>query len=126
MDNFEWNRATTERFGLHYVNFTDPDRPRTPKASARFFRHLIESNGFFQDFSAPKAPFAPVMNPKDPNNLPMEDEFYYGTFPENFVWSSATASYQVEGAWNEDGKCQILYYFLYRQYKNSIMYILSM
>ncbi|MFN8433458.1 MAG: GH1 family beta-glucosidase [Anaerolineales bacterium] len=26
------------------------------------------------------------------------------TFPHNFVWGAATASYQVEGAWNEDGK----------------------
>jgi beta-glucosidase len=25
-------------------------------------------------------------------------------FPHNFLWGSATASYQVEGAWNEDGK----------------------
>lgn len=25
-------------------------------------------------------------------------------FPLNFVWGTATASYQVEGAWNEDGK----------------------
>src|SRR5258708_33804305 len=26
------------------------------------------------------------------------------TFPKNFWWGTATASYQVEGAWNVDGK----------------------
>ena len=25
-------------------------------------------------------------------------------FPADFLWGAATASYQVEGAWNEDGK----------------------
>ena len=25
-------------------------------------------------------------------------------FPENFVWGAATASYQIEGAWNKHGK----------------------
>lgn len=26
------------------------------------------------------------------------------TFPKDFIWGTATASYQIEGAWNKDGK----------------------
>ena len=25
-------------------------------------------------------------------------------FPDRFLWGTATASYQIEGAWNEDGE----------------------
>lgn len=28
------------------------------------------------------------------------------TFPKNFLWGTASASYQIEGAWNEDGKSE--------------------
>ncbi|XP_052799780.1 lactase/phlorizin hydrolase-like isoform X2 [Mya arenaria] len=90
MDNFEWSKGYTEKFGIHYVDMNDPERPRTPKQSAAFYRETILRNGF---------PEHPVST--DQSFL---DEFLYGSFPEDFAWSVATASYQVEGGWNEDGK----------------------
>lgn len=33
----------------------------------------------------------------------IEDTITYGYFPKDFIWAAATASYQVEGAWNVDG-----------------------
>lgn len=48
LDNFEWMSGYSEHFGLHYVNFSDPDRPRTPKASASYFTSIIETNGFLR------------------------------------------------------------------------------
>ena len=46
MDNFEWTSGYTQRFGLHYVNFTDPNRQRTPKESAAYYAKLVAYNGF--------------------------------------------------------------------------------
>jgi len=50
LDNFEWSLGYSERFGLHHVDFNDPTRPRTPKASAKFYAELVRNNGFFQNF----------------------------------------------------------------------------
>jgi hypothetical protein len=38
-----------------------------------------------------------------------ESRFYYDVFPDDFVWSSATSAYQIEGAWNEGGMGYILH-----------------
>lgn len=46
MDNFEWATGFAERFGLHFVNYTDPSLPRIPKASAKFYASITRCNGF--------------------------------------------------------------------------------
>jgi beta-glucosidase len=43
LDNFEWAEGFSKRFGLYHVDFAT--RQRTPKASARFYREVIQSNG---------------------------------------------------------------------------------
>src|SRR5271170_1928610 len=32
------------------------------------------------------------------------DSPFETSFPKGFFWGAATAAYQIEGAWNEDGK----------------------
>uniref|UniRef100_A0A8C0H535 Beta-glucosidase n=1 Tax=Chelonoidis abingdonii TaxID=106734 RepID=A0A8C0H535_CHEAB len=83
MDNFEWLHSYSARFGLHQVDFENPNRPRTPKRSAVYYAEVIRNNGI---------------------PLPKEDEFLYGEFPKNFSWSVATTAYQIKGAWRADGK----------------------
>lgn len=74
MDNFEWLYGYTMKFGLYHVDFDHVSRPRTARASARYYTEVITNNGM---------------------PLAKEDEFLYGEFPKGFIWSAATASYQV-------------------------------
>ncbi|ELV10219.1 Lactase-phlorizin hydrolase [Tupaia chinensis] len=83
MDNFEWQSGYTVKFGLYHVDFSNMNRPRTARASTRFYTEVITNNGM---------------------PLPKEDEFLYGRFPDGFIWSAASAAYQIEGAWRADGK----------------------
>uniref|UniRef100_A0A1I8Q5D8 Myrosinase 1 n=1 Tax=Stomoxys calcitrans TaxID=35570 RepID=A0A1I8Q5D8_STOCA len=43
IDNFEWQRGYTEKFGLYYVNNASVNKERIPKHSARYYKSVIET-----------------------------------------------------------------------------------
>ncbi|XP_047096588.1 myrosinase 1-like [Schistocerca piceifrons] len=43
MDNYEWGRGLSMRLGLHYVDFDDPERPRTARDSAKYLSTVYKS-----------------------------------------------------------------------------------
>jgi beta-glucosidase len=47
LDNFEWAWGYSKRFGLVYVDYAT--QQRVPKASARWFRGVIEANAVTVD-----------------------------------------------------------------------------
>ncbi|XP_023665732.2 lactase/phlorizin hydrolase [Paramormyrops kingsleyae] len=83
LDSFEWLNGYSVGFGLHHVDFTHPQRPRTPKRSAHYYYDIVRNNGFPET---------------------EEEELLYGYFDKGFAWSTSTASYQIEGGWRADGK----------------------
>lgn len=42
IDNFEWRKGFSERFGIYYVNITSQNKERTPKKSAAFWQDFIK------------------------------------------------------------------------------------
>nr|XP_061799755.1 lactase/phlorizin hydrolase-like [Nerophis lumbriciformis] len=125
MDGFEGRQGYSQRFGLHHVNFDDPDRPRTPKQSAYFYSQVIKQNGFGISHGnilkvTPTQFKPPLKNFLPPSEVPSKSKvtwekfsnqstfhrklYHYGTFPPSFTWGVSSSAYQTEGAWNTDGK----------------------
>ena len=46
----------------------------------------------------------PSQSPQEVPGAIAQDEIAHAQFPDSFLWGMATAAFQVEGAWNEDGK----------------------
>ncbi len=53
MDNLEWTMGYGERFGLFYVNRSDPSLPRIPKTSVWHYATIINCNGFIRPGESP-------------------------------------------------------------------------
>lgn len=49
LDNFEWTPGYSQRFGVTWVNFTDPERTRIPKQSALSLKKIFADHGFPSD-----------------------------------------------------------------------------
>lgn len=74
VDGFEWNNGFTVRRGLFYIDFSQPNRTRTPKTSAQYYRHVVADNGFPSD---------------------KRDKEIRGWFPCDFHWGVADSTLQV-------------------------------
>ncbi|XP_044218824.1 beta-klotho [Thunnus albacares] len=74
VDGFEWNYGYTIRRGLFYIDFSQPNRTRTPKTTAQYYRHVIANNGF----------------PRDETSGELQ-----GHFPCEFHWGISDSTLQV-------------------------------
>lgn len=81
VDGFEWNYEYNVRRGLFYVDFNNPDRTRTPKTSAQYYRRVVGDNGF-------------------PSNEPSTK--VTGHFPCDFHWGITDSTLQVRREGNEN------------------------
>lgn len=60
MDNLEWATGFSERFGLFYVNHSDPKLSRVAKTSVGQYSTIINCNGFPDPASGPHECLNPV------------------------------------------------------------------
>ncbi|XP_049866270.1 lactase/phlorizin hydrolase-like [Pectinophora gossypiella] len=139
MDNFEWMRGYTERFGLYEVDYEDPARTRTPRKSAFVYKQMLRTRELDPHYEPPQGQLMTIDDgpPQQTVTLSLKCEYLIPEmfrhlclvilvycvalsaskatkstkdevrkFPDKLKFGTATASYQIEGAWNEDGKSE--------------------
>uniref|UniRef100_A0A3Q0SHF6 Klotho beta n=1 Tax=Amphilophus citrinellus TaxID=61819 RepID=A0A3Q0SHF6_AMPCI len=74
VDGFEWNYGYSIRRGLFYVDISKPNRTRSPKSTAQYYRQIVKDNGF----------------PSDETSQEVK-----GHFPCKFQWGVADSTLQV-------------------------------
>lgn len=83
VDGFEWTNGFNIRRGLFYVDFSQPNRTRSPKTSAQYYRNVVADEGF-------------------PGDVTSHD--VKGRFPCEFHWGVADSTLQVGGQTKGDSK----------------------
>ncbi|OWF53073.1 lactase-phlorizin hydrolase-like isoform X2 [Mizuhopecten yessoensis] len=71
-------------------------RGSLPKASELYIQQVVKDNGFTEGFN--------IMGGMATGRVANENSTLFDQFPEGFRWGASTSAYQIEGAWNEDGR----------------------